>query len=60
MENWQCTVCGYVYDPFRGDPSTGVAPGTPFESLPASWLCPACGAGQEYFQPYAEGSDRVA
>ena len=28
-------VCGYVYDPAVGDPENGVAPGTPWEEVPA-------------------------
>ena len=37
-----CSVCGYVYDPALGDPTQGIAPGTPFEDLPADWHCPRC------------------
>lgn len=51
MEAWQCTVCGYVYRPEEGDPSRGVPAGTPFRELPPSWVCPQCGAGQEFFEP---------
>lgn len=47
---YTCEVCGYVYDPAAGDPARGVAPGTPFEELPADWVCPVCGAGKEQFQ----------
>jgi rubredoxin len=39
-----CPVCGYVYDPARGDPEHGVRPGTRFEDLPEGWVCPICGA----------------
>lgn len=49
MDRWECTICGYVYDPQKGDPEGGVPPGTPFESLPASWVCPQCGAEKEAF-----------
>ena len=45
----RCNVCGYVYDPENGDPDSAVRPGTPFESLPALWKCPVCGAGKERF-----------
>ncbi|MEW6458344.1 MAG: rubredoxin [Bacillota bacterium] len=48
MDKWQCTVCGYVYDPAAGD--EGVAPGTPFEELPETWACPLCGAGKDLFE----------
>lgn len=50
MEKWKCNVCGYVYDPEAGDPDSGVAPGTPFESLPDTWGCPICGASKDMFE----------
>jgi rubredoxin len=50
MQKWVCTVCGYVYDPSKGDPENGVAAGTPFEKLPADWVCPVCGASKEDFE----------
>ncbi|ABK97730.1 rubredoxin [Pelobacter propionicus] len=50
MERWVCTICQYVYDPAEGDPDNGVAAGTPFESLPAGWSCPVCGAGKDAFE----------
>ncbi len=50
MEKWQCSVCGYIYDPSVGDPDQGVAPGTPFEQLPDSWTCPDCGATKDMFE----------
>ncbi len=46
-----CDVCGYIYDPAKGDPDNGVPPGTPFEDLPGDWVCPVCGAGKESFSP---------
>lgn len=50
MEKWQCTICGYIYDPSVGDPSQGIAPGTAFEDLPNSWVCPECGATKDMFE----------
>jgi rubredoxin len=50
MDKWECTICGYIYDPAEGDPDNGVAPGTPFEKLPDSWVCPLCGAGKDLFE----------
>jgi len=50
MERHVCTVCGYVYDPKKGDPDNGVEPGTNFEDLPADWVCPVCGAGKDAFK----------
>ena len=53
MEKFRCTVCGYVYDPEKGDPDSGVKPGTPFEELPDDWVCPLCGAAKEKFEKEA-------
>ena len=50
MDEYVCTVCGYVYDPTLGDPDNGIEPGTPFEDLPDDWTCPVCGASQEEFE----------
>jgi flavin reductase (DIM6/NTAB) family NADH-FMN oxidoreductase RutF/rubredoxin len=48
--NYVCSVCGYVYDPVKGDPDNGVAPGTKFEDLPETWTCPVCGADKSKFE----------
>lgn len=50
MDRYVCQVCGYVYDPAKGDPEGGVAPATPFEELPDDWVCPDCGVGKEEFE----------
>ncbi len=44
-----CTQCGYVYDPQAGDPMNNIPPGTPFEDLPAEWVCPMCYADRTLF-----------
>lgn len=49
MAKWECSVCGYIYDPKKGDGINGVSPDTPFEDLPDEWVCPACGANKEAF-----------
>jgi len=51
MKKYKCTVCGYIYDPAKGDPDGGIAPGTPFEKLPDDWTCPVCGASKDQFEP---------
>ena len=43
--------CGYVYDPAKGDPDSGIAPGTAFEDIPDSWVCPVCGIRKNMFKP---------
>jgi len=50
MKSWECTVCGYVYDPAIGDPDNGIAPKTNFEDLPEDWVCPECGADKDQFE----------
>jgi len=49
MDKYQCNVCGYIYDPEKGDPTQNIPPGTPFEQLPDDWTCPECGVGKEEF-----------
>lgn len=51
MKKYVCAVCGYVYDPALGDPDSGIAAGTPFEQIPADWVCPVCGASKDQFEP---------
>jgi rubredoxin len=51
MKKYECTVCGYVYDPEKGDPDAGIKPGTAFEDLPDDWVCPECGADKDRFEP---------
>jgi rubredoxin len=39
---WVCSVCGYVYDQKLGEPHRGIKPGTVFEDLPKTYVCPVC------------------
>lgn len=50
-KKYRCIVCEYIYDPEMGDPESGIEPGTPFDLLPDSWVCPLCGEGKEMFEP---------
>ena len=54
MAKYECTICGYVYDPEVGDPDGDIAPGTPFEELPDDWVCPVCGAAKSDFEKIEE------
>jgi rubredoxin len=49
MDKWECSVCGYIYDPELGDPEHNIPAGTPFEQLPEDWGCPVCGASKDKF-----------
>jgi rubredoxin len=37
-----CLECHYIYDPVKGDPKNGIAPGTAWEDVPDTWRCPEC------------------
>jgi len=50
MKKYNCTVCGYLYDPAVGDPDAGIAAGTSFDDLPENWVCPECGADKSFFE----------
>ncbi len=62
MKKFKCAVCGFVYEPEKGVPESGIAPGTPFEALPADFCCPVCGADKGSFFPLepAGGDDSQA
>lgn len=47
---YECSICGYLYDPEKGDPDNGIAPGTAFKDVPDDWVCPDCGAGKSLFE----------
>jgi len=49
MKKYICDVCGYIYDPAKGDPENDIPPGTAFEKLPEDWLCPECGVPKNQF-----------
>lgn len=49
MDKYICP-CGYIYDPEKGDPENGIAPGTPWENLPEDWFCPICMLSKDEFE----------
>jgi len=49
MEKCKC-ICGYVYDPGKGEPRTDTPSGTAFEDLPDDWVCPVCKAEKSRFR----------
>ncbi|MBI4835213.1 MAG: flavin reductase [Planctomycetes bacterium] len=50
MDKYVCKVCGYIYDPEKGDPDSGIKPGTAFQNIPDDWVCPVCGVGKSEFE----------
>ena len=57
-QKYQCTICGYIYDPEKGDPDSGIAPKTPFADLPETWTCPQCGAAKDDFKEMKDNDAR--
>ncbi len=47
---WQCQLCHYEYEEAKGDPISGIVPGTSFLELPDDWVCPICGADKSLFE----------
>jgi rubredoxin-NAD+ reductase len=42
-QRWVCDACGFIYDEAKGDPDSGLAPGTRYADIPDDWQCPLCG-----------------
>lgn len=49
LDRHECRSCGYVYEPTDGDGRRNVPPGTLFEDVPATWVCPVCRAPKVQF-----------
>lgn len=60
MRRYICSVCGFEYDPEKGIPQAGIAPGTPFEDLPDGFECPLCGASKNAFAPQEDLRKKLA
>ena len=50
MENYVCTLCGFVYEPKNGDPDNGVPAGTAWEDVADDYVCPLCGVDKTMFE----------
>jgi rubredoxin len=53
MKQYQCIVCGYIYDEAVGIPDEGIAPGTLWADIPEDWECPDCGVAKADFEMVA-------
>lgn len=51
-----CNACGWIYDEAKGDPDSGLAPGTRYEDIPDDWACPLCQVTKADFSPYTPPS----
>lgn len=50
LDRHECLVCGYTYEPAKGDNKSQIPTGTAFEELPTDWRCPVCGARRSQFK----------
>ena len=50
MKTYICIVCGFIYDEATGRPEDGIAAGTLWADVPASWECPECGVAKADFE----------
>jgi len=56
VRKFVCSICGYVYDESAGIPEKGIAPGTAWEDVPTTFVCPVCTAPKAAFQQQKEAA----
>ena len=49
-QKYQCVVCDFIYDEEKGDPDSGLKPGTKFQDIPENWSCPECGVTKTFLE----------
>lgn len=59
MKRWQCVICGFVYDECVGYAEGGIALGTPWDGVPAHWVCPDCGTSKGDFEMVCPDRDQT-
>lgn len=50
FKKYICVVCGLIYDEADGWPDDNIEPGTRWEDVPETWMCPDCGVTKEDFE----------
>ncbi len=50
FKKYICVVCGLIYDEAEGWPDDNIEPGTRWEDVPETWMCPDCGVTKEDFE----------
>lgn len=50
FKKYMCLLCGYIYDEAKGAPEEGIEPGTKWDDVPLTWMCPDCGAMKDDFE----------
>ena len=53
MKQYQCLVCGFIYDEALGLPDDGIPAGPLWADVPADWECPDCGVSKSDFEMVA-------
>jgi rubredoxin len=53
MKQYQCLVCGFIYDEALGLPDDGIPAGTLWSDVPSGWECPDCGVSKSDFEMVA-------
>ncbi len=53
-ESYECLQCKYIYNPKIGNEKANIKPGTEFDQLPDTWVCPVCGESKDMFQLHPE------
>lgn len=49
FRKYKCEYCYLIYDEAVGWPEDGIAPGTRWEDVPATWECPDCAVSKADF-----------
>ena len=50
FKRYMCLLCGFIYDEAEGWPADGLEPGTRWEDVPITWICPDCAAVKDDFE----------
>lgn len=50
MKGYECSLCGYLYQPVKGDLLHHVPPCTSFADVLETWECPVCHAPKRFFR----------
>jgi glutamate synthase domain-containing protein 2/rubredoxin len=60
MTWYRCNVCNvFEYDAEKGDPGTGILPGTGPAQFPENWECPVCGSDHTHLLPILEEKGEI-
>ena len=49
FKSYMCVICGFIYEEEFGLPEEGIDPGTRWEDIPDTWMCPDCFATKDDF-----------